>query len=100
MFTVDQRDALRARVLQLAEEDERVVAGAAVGSLADGTGDHFSDLDLTFGIADGVQVADVLEGWTRTLTEELDAVVLADLRPGRPSTACFCCQTHCSSTSP
>ena len=82
MFTADQRDALRARVLQLAEEDERVVAGAAVGSLADGTGDHFSDLDLTFGIADGVQVADVLEGWTRTLTEELDAVVLADLEAG------------------
>jgi len=34
VFTVEQRDALCARVLRLAEEDERVVAGAAVGSLA------------------------------------------------------------------
>jgi hypothetical protein len=34
MFTVDQRDALQARVLRLASEDERVVAGAVVGSLA------------------------------------------------------------------
>jgi hypothetical protein len=82
VYTVEQRDALRARMLQLAEEDERVVAGAAVGSLADGSGDPFSDLDLTFGIADGVPVVDVLDGWTRTLTEELDAVQLADLEAG------------------
>jgi hypothetical protein len=82
VFTVEQRNALRARILQLAEEDERVVAGAAVGSFAVGTGDRFSDLDLTFGIADGVPVAQVLDDWTRTLTEELDAVQLADLAAG------------------
>ena len=82
MFTVEQRDALRARMLPLAEEDERVVAGAAVGSLADGSGDQFSDLDLTFAIADGVAVTDVLDGWARTLAEELDAVQLADLTAG------------------
>jgi hypothetical protein len=82
VFTVEQRDALRARMLQLADEDERVAAGAAVGSLADGSGDQFSDLDLTFGIADDVPVADVLDDWTRTLTEELDAVLLADLQAG------------------
>src|SRR5213080_2799107 len=69
-------------MLQLAEADERVVAGAAVGSLAVGSGDRFSDLDLTFGIADGVPVAHVLDGWTRMLTEELDAVQLADLKAG------------------
>src|SRR5213080_1289889 len=69
-------------MLQLAEADERVVAGAAVGSLAVGSGDRFSDLDLTFGIADGVPVAHVLDGWTRTLTEELHAVQLADLEAG------------------
>jgi hypothetical protein len=82
VFTVKQRDALRARMLQLAEEDERVVAGAAVGSLAVGSGDRFSDLDLTFGIADGVPVANVLDDWTRTLAKELEAVQLADLEAG------------------
>jgi hypothetical protein len=79
VFTVEQRDALRDRLLRLAEEDERVVAGAAVGSLAVDGGDRFSDLDLTFGIADHVPVADVLADWTRTLVDELDAVRLADL---------------------
>lgn len=82
MFTVEQRDALRAWLLRLADEDDRVVAGAAVGSLAVGSGDRFSDLDLTFGIADGVPVAHVLDDWTRTLVEDLDAVQLADLEAG------------------
>jgi hypothetical protein len=82
MFTVEQRDALRERVLGLAEEDDRVVAGAVVGSLAVDRADRFSDLDLTFGIADHVRVADVLDDWTRTLIDELDAVHLAELERG------------------
>lgn len=83
MFTVAQREALRERVRRLGEQDERVVAGAAVGSLAvDGGGDRFSDVDLTFGVADHVQVAEVLDDWTRTLIDELDAVQLADLQRG------------------
>jgi len=82
VFTVEQRDVLRKRVLSLAEEDERVVAGAAVGSLAVDSGDRFSDVDLTFGIADHVKIADVLDDWTRTLIDELDAVRLADLKRG------------------
>ena len=41
VFTVAQRDALRERLLRLAREDERVVAGAAVGSLAVDDGDRF-----------------------------------------------------------
>ena len=82
MFTVKQRDALRDRLLRRAEEDERVVAGAAVGSLAVDGGDRFSDLDLTFGIADGVLVTDVLDDWKRTLAQELDAVYLVDLERG------------------
>jgi hypothetical protein len=85
MFTVEQREALREWVLRLGEEDERVVAGAVVGSLAVDAADRFSDLDLTFGIADHVPVTDVLEDWTRTLIDELDAVRLVDLER-RPTT--------------
>jgi hypothetical protein len=79
VFTVEQRDALRDRLLRLADADERVVAGAAVGSLALGGGDRFSDLDLTFGVADDVPIAQVLDDWTRTLVGELHAVRLTDL---------------------
>ena len=79
MFTVSQRDALRERVLRLADEDERIVAGAAVGSLAVGDGDRFSDLDLTFAVADGVPISDVLDDWTEKLARELGAIHLTDL---------------------
>lgn len=84
MFTVEQRDALRDRLLALAEDDPRTVAGAAVGSLAVGSGDRYSDLDLTFAVVEGEAVADVLADWTRMLVDELDAVRLVDL--GRPPT--------------
>jgi hypothetical protein len=82
LFAVEQRDALRERVLRLAEEDPRVVAGAAVGSLAVDAGDRFSDLDQAFGIADEAPVAGVLDDWTRMLVGDLDAVQLADLERG------------------
>jgi hypothetical protein len=82
VFTVAQRNALREHLLQLAEQDGHVVAAAAVGSLAMDGGDRFSDVDLTFAIADHVPVAEVLTAWTRTLIDELDAVHLADLQRG------------------
>jgi hypothetical protein len=82
MFTVEGRDQVRDYVLQLAESDERVVAGATVGSLALGEGDRWSDLDLTFGVADHVSMFDVLEDWTRDLVEKFDAALLFDLPSG------------------
>jgi hypothetical protein len=82
VFSVEQRDALRERVLALADKDGRIVAGAAVGSLAVGGGDRFSDLDPTFAVADDVPVADVLTDWTRALGDELGAVQLVDLERG------------------
>ena len=78
MFTVDERDRVRDRVLQLAASDERVAAAAIVGSLVDG-GDQWSDLDLTFGVADDVPLPDVIDDFTRSLAAEFDAVQLLDL---------------------
>lgn len=82
MFTISQRDELREYVLGLAASDDRVVAGAIVGSLAFDDGDQFSDLDLTFGVAERVAVGDVLEDWTNELSRERDGVCLADLEVG------------------
>ena len=82
MFSVSDRDRIHDYVLQLAASDVRVVAGAAVGSLALGGGDRWSDLDLTFAVADNVPVPEVLEDWTRNLVQELDAAHLFDLPSG------------------
>jgi hypothetical protein len=79
VFTVEQRERAQERILELAKADPRVVAGAAVGSLAIGPGDRWSDLDLTFGLEDGTEIGDVLEGFTRELVDNFEAVVLFDL---------------------
>ncbi len=82
MFSVETRNRIRDRVLQLAAADTRVVAGAIVGSLAHDGGDRWSDLDLTFGVADTLPLHDVLADWTRTIVDELDAAHLFDLPRG------------------
>jgi hypothetical protein len=82
IFSVSDRDRIRDRVLHLAASDARVVAGALVGSLALGQGDRWSDLDLTFAVADNWPVLAVLEDWTRTLVAEFDAAHLFDLPRG------------------
>ena len=81
VFSLEDHQRVHDRVLDLAAEDERVVAGAVVGSLAE-RGDRWSDVDLTFAVADNVPVPDVLADWTRRLVTELDAVVLFDLPSG------------------
>ena len=84
MFTVIDRDDVRNYVLQLASTDKRVIAGAVVGSLALSDGDRWSDLDLTFGVADNVSMYDVLEDWTHKIVAQFDATHLFDL-PSGPS---------------
>jgi hypothetical protein len=82
VFSPDDRERVRDRLLQLAASDTRVVAGAAVGSLARDDGDRWSDLDLTFAVADGVPIRGVLDDWTRLLVREFDAAQLFDLPAG------------------
>jgi hypothetical protein len=79
MFTPDDRDRVQSRVLEWAQTDPRVVAGAIVGSLAKEPGDRWSDLDLTFAVEDGVPVLVVLDEWSERLVNEFDAVRLFDL---------------------
>jgi hypothetical protein len=82
MFSVEYRQQVSSRVLAWAESDQRVVAGATIGSLAHGTGDRWSDLDLTFAVADDARTTEVLEDWTGKLVTEFDAIRLFDLPSG------------------
>ncbi len=82
MFTIEERDRIRDRILAMAHADPRVVSGAEIGSLAHGPGDRWSDLDLGFGLWDGATPAGVLADWTPRLEREDDAVHLFDLASG------------------
>ena len=82
MFSVKDRNFLRDHILKLAESDSRVVAGAVVGSLALSNGDRWSDIDLTFSVADHYSVLEVLEDWTINIVKEFSATQLFDLPSG------------------
>ncbi|MGH3849906.1 MAG: hypothetical protein ACRDRT_09425 [Pseudonocardiaceae bacterium] len=63
MVDISDRDRARDRILELADRDIRVVAGAMVGSLALTDGDRFSELDLTFGVVGDRPPVEVLDAW-------------------------------------
>jgi predicted nucleotidyltransferase len=85
VFTVEERNRIHERILEIAHADQRIVAGAVVGSLAAGEGDRWSDLDLAFGVLPENQTLDVLDRLTTALVREFSAVHLFDL-PYREST--------------
>ena len=82
IFTPEQRDEARRHLLDRARNDPRVTAAAVVGGEAAGRVDRWSDLDLTFGIAGGTAVGEILADWTRAVTDDLDAVFLFDVWRG------------------
>ncbi len=84
MYSIEDRNRIRDYVLHLADSDQRVVAAAVVGSLALTDGDRWSDLDLTFGVADEASMFAVLEDWTSSITQDFKAAHLFDL-PSGPS---------------
>ncbi len=81
MDLVEHRTGVIERLTEMARADRRIVAAAAVGSTAVG-GDRWSDVDLTFAVATGVTVAEVLADWTRDVIAEFDAAELFDVTAG------------------
>ena len=79
MFSVENRERVRERLVEMARADPRVTSAAAVGGSAEPEMDRWSDIDLTFGLAEGVAIEDVLRDWTRDLENEFGAVTLFDL---------------------
>jgi hypothetical protein len=82
VFSIDDRNRVRDHVLERARADARIVAGAVVGSLAHAEGDRWSDLDLTFGVSEGVPINAVLDDFTADLSTVFAAIDLFDVPSG------------------
>jgi len=54
VFTPDERERIRARLLEMARSDEDVAAAALTGSASQDAEDRWSDIDLSFAVASGV----------------------------------------------
>jgi hypothetical protein len=77
MFSVEERDRVRKRLLEFAEEDVSVVGAAFTGSYAAGAGDEWSDIDLAFAV--GGELRPALEHWTELLYRDFAALHHWDL---------------------
>lgn len=82
MFTIERRDYVRNRILELVRADPRVTGGALTGSTALGPGDNWSDIDVAFGIADGIALGAVLHDWTEAIDREFGVLDHFDLLSG------------------
>jgi hypothetical protein len=82
MFSADTRSKLLDQLVARARGDERIESAALMGSLAAGTGDAFSDIDLSFGVAATAELDEVVEDWTRHMHGAQRAVTLFDLESG------------------
>ena len=78
MFSAEYRERVGEQLIEIARNDAAISAAAVVGSSASG-GDRWSDLDLTFAVAEGHSVQDVLKSWTDRVDAEFEAVVLLDV---------------------
>lgn len=71
IFSVSDRDATLARVLELLEADPRIEAAVITGSLGADKADRWSDFDLDAIVADGAACEEVAAEWVERLYREL-----------------------------
>ena len=79
MFTARERDGIRALLLERAGADAGITGAAITGSTAHDAHDRWSDIDLFFGVAEGMEPKDVLREWSDFVYAELGAVHHFDL---------------------
>ncbi len=81
-FSAADRDTVLEQMIALARADPRVTGGAIVGSGSTDNLDAWSDIDITFGIQLGIDLAVVLNEWTRLLESEFGMVHYFDVPSG------------------
>ena len=87
MFSIEERDGVVALVVERARGDERIVALARTGSLARGTADRWSDVDLFLGVDPPHAVTAVVEDLGAWAYADLGAVHHFDLHVDLPAGA-------------
>ena len=80
VFSVADREALRARLVRFAEADERVSAAASLGSAARGELDRWSDIDLALRLVPGAEADAVADAWTSYVMQAEQVVDNLDIR--------------------
>ena len=82
MFTPEERDRVRDALFEKAREDPRITGAALTGSAVVGNEDRWSDVDVFLGVAEGVDIDDVVKEWTDALVVDAGVVHHWDVRSG------------------
>lgn len=82
MFTSEQREALRSKIVQSARADPRITGGAITGSASLGQEDRWSDVDLAFGVREGDAIQSTLEDFTALMYREFEVIHHLDVASG------------------
>ena len=82
MFTPQDRERIRAELLDAGRADARLTGGAVTGSGAHGPEDAWSDIDLGFGVGDAARMREVLDDWTARMVERYQALHHFDVMAG------------------
>lgn len=79
MYTKAYRNKVQNLIISFAEADERITDCAIVGSESIGENDQWSDIDLTFGVDNEVEIPNILSDWNRLMSKHFGANALFDL---------------------
>ena len=82
IFSPEERERLRAGLLERAAEDQRISGAAITGSAAASREDRWSDVDLAFGVKDACAVLHVLSDWTQHMYQQNGALHHLDVNSG------------------
>ena len=84
LFRPEERQAVAERLLELLRADGRVAEAMLAGSLAAGTADEYSDLDLTIVARPDVDLSALADEWVERLRGELPVLGTFEVWFGRP----------------
>ena len=82
MFSITERDRLRALLISAARADDRITGIALTGSASIGAEDRWSDIDLAFGFAAGTELGAAIAGWTAVMYADHGTVHHLDVVSG------------------
>ena len=85
MFTPDDRERIRASLIEAGRADPRITGGAITGSASTGNEDRWSDIDLAFGVRDASRIPDVLDDWTARMYRDLAGLPVRFVIPHVPT---------------
>ena len=82
IFTREERERIRAELVERATRDQRISGAAITGSAAEGREDQWSDIDIAFGVREAGELQEVLSDWTAHLYDQYRAVHHLDVHAG------------------